>query len=362
VNEGPQVLFRADASSEIGTGHVVRCQALAGELQRRGWGATLISRELPPGLLRLLRASGIQTLRLPPASRTDEEPGIIAAALPRPAALLVIDHYGIGAEWQAAASDRAERLMAIDDLADRSHSVDLLLNQNLGASETLYRGLVPPGAEVLCGPDFALIRPEFAAARSRARDRSGRIDRILVFMSGADQDDVTRRAASAAMTLGVPVDVVVGPAYPFEPELRAWVDGQPLVDLHVNTSGMVGLMERADLAIGAPGSASWERCTLGLPTVLVTLADNQAEAARRLAEAGAGLDLGWHTAVAAHDLEMALIDLRANPHRVRAMAEAAARITDGRGIIRVADHLEQLVSRPRPSSPASRSGGDPWPR
>lgn len=337
-------VFRADASTETGTGHVIRCQTLAAELQRRGWIVTLASRDLPPELARSIRASGVTLLELPSDGAIDAEPAYVGNHLERPVSLAVVDHYGIGADWQAAAARWAERLMAIDDLAARFQAVDILLNQNLGASASRYLGLVPSTARVLSGPAYALIRPEFAAARARARAREGQVDRILVFMSGTDPHDVTQKAVRAAATLGVPVDVVVGTGYPFQAELRAWATGRPLVELHVNTRDMAGLMERADVAVGASGSASWERCTLGLPTVLVTLADNQTEGARALTEAGAAVDLGWYTSVAAEDLEGALIELRDHPERLVAMSEAAARITDGRGTIRVADELERLVA------------------
>ena len=282
----------------------------------------------------------------------DAEHAVIAEQVGRSVTIAVVDHYGIGAEWQRAAGVWAERLMAIDDLADRFLAVDLMLNQNPGRWMSRYAGLVPPDALILDGPTFALVRPEFAAIRLRAdRERDegepghrGRIDRVLVFLSGTDPHDVTNRAARAAIALGVPVDVIVGAAYPFLASLRAWAFGQPLIELHVDTPDMAALMERADVSIGAPGSASWERCTLGLPTVLVTLADNQVETARHLAEVGAALDLGWHSEVTTAELEEVLIALAADPARLIAMSEAAARITDGQGTVRVADELERLVA------------------
>jgi spore coat polysaccharide biosynthesis predicted glycosyltransferase SpsG len=164
-------------------------------------------------------------------------------------------------------------------------------------------------------------------------------------MSGADRSNMTRAAAAAAVAAGIPADVVVGAAYPFETDLRRWMQHQPLLKLHVNVPWMAKLMAKADLAIGAPSSASWERCTLGLPTVLVTLADNQREAAKLLADAGAAVALGWHETVSTADMQSALSELTAHPERVRAMSEASARITDGRGTVRVADELDRLVEK-----------------
>ncbi|MEO8436822.1 MAG: UDP-2,4-diacetamido-2,4,6-trideoxy-beta-L-altropyranose hydrolase [Chloroflexota bacterium] len=342
-----RALFRADASIEIGTGHLVRCQTLAAELVRRGWAATLATRDLPAGLASSARASGVTLIELP-AGGAAEEPAAIATMVGGQVELVVVDHYALGADWHRAVAPWAHRLLAIDDLADRAQVVDMVLNQNLGASASLYVGLVPATTRVLAGPSFALVRPEFAAARARSRaqalEHHGRVERILVFMSGTDPDDMTRRAAEAAASVGVvSVDVVVGAGYPFRHELQAWADERPRIELHVDTPDMASLMARADLAIGAPGSASWERCTLGLPTVLVTLADNQAENARLLGEVGAAVDLGRPTSLAAGDLEEVLKELANDPERLVAMSVAAARITDGRGTIRVADELDRLV-------------------
>jgi UDP-2,4-diacetamido-2,4,6-trideoxy-beta-L-altropyranose hydrolase len=342
----PDVLLRADASADIGTGHVVRCRTLGEELRRRGWSVALATRNLPDGLGDSIRSSGISIVDLPPLMSIADEPAFLGERFKSGVALVVVDHYGIGADWHREASRWATRIMAIDDLATEPHRVDLLLNQNLGAREERYRGLVAATTRVLCGPRFALVRPEFGAARRVGRTRSGAIDRLVIFMSGADRTDVTRRAAGAAAAAAIPADVVVGAAYPSLAALRPWIDHQPLLRLHVNVPSLAPLMQEADLAIGAPGSASWERCTLGLPALLVTLADNQLEAARLLAESGAVVSLGWHDAVSTADLEMALLDLRASPDRVRAMGRAAARIADGLGTGRVAGEIERIVGAP----------------
>jgi UDP-2,4-diacetamido-2,4,6-trideoxy-beta-L-altropyranose hydrolase len=300
-------------------------------------------------------------ISLEAAADDEAEHAIIGKHVAHPVTFAVVDHYGIGADWQRAARVWAERTMAIDDLADRFLSVDLVLNQNPGGGPSRYDGLVPPTARILDGPVYALVRPEFAALRMRAerlrhegaRSKRGSVERILVFLSGTDADDMTGRAARAAIAVGVPVDVVVGAAYPFLASMRAWAADQPLIELHVDTHEMAVLMERADLSIGAAGSATWERCTLGLPTVLVTLADNQVEIARHLADAGAAVDLGWHSVVTTADLEDTVIALAGDPARLNAMSEAAARITDGQGTVRVADELERLSANAKPRSDAA---------
>jgi UDP-2,4-diacetamido-2,4,6-trideoxy-beta-L-altropyranose hydrolase len=338
------VIIRADASATVGTGHVVRCQTLATALVAHGWRATFVTRGLAGALADGLAEAGMGIVRLPGESSVEDEPKEIADVIGHGAALVVADHYGLGSDW----FDKVRRhqpgaiIMAIDDLANRPLPADIVLNQNLGASESAYAMLVPSDARVLAGPAYALLRPEFARLRGRVRD--GRVERILVFMSGGDADDVTARAADAIGRVGLGTDLVVGGAYPHLAALRATVAEQPMIQLHVNTAAMASLMDRADLAIGAASAASWERCTLGLPAILVTMADNQVLAERRLMEAGAAVAIGSHTSVSAIDFEVAIRTLCADPSRVAAMSEAAARVTDGEGTDRVVAEIQTMVA------------------
>ena len=339
-------IFRADASSAIGTGHVIRSRTLARALTDRGWSTVLASRELPDALVETWPGGEAAIVRLPEAGPFEHEPALIAPRLDQRAALVVGDRYGLATDWVDAVR-RAEAgavVMAIDDLADRPLGADIVLNQNLGVGEGAYAALVPRSTRVLLGPEFALVRPEFAALRDRGRVRDGRVERLLVFMSGADRWDVTSRATAALAALGRPFDVVVGASYEHLDPLRRRLLSMTHASLHVNTDAIAELMDGADLAVGAPSSASWERCALGLPTVLVTLADNQVSVGEELHRLGAGLGLGWHDTVAAADIEAAVAGLCADPTRVAGMARAAAAVTDGRGTDRVVLAIEGRVS------------------
>jgi len=328
----------------------MRCLTLAQTLVGRGWGALIVGR-MPPALAAWIRDAHVDVHALPDDLDASAEPRYLALGGMLDAAdVVVVDHYGLGAKWQRAAADEARLMVAIDDLAARPQAVDLLVNQNLGATPDRYRDLVPAGAVVLAGPSYALVRPAFAEARASLSERSGELRRILVFLSGGDESDVTSRAARAAITADVPVDVVVGSVYPFADRLFAWAASRPAVRVHVNTPDMARLMASADLAIGAPSSSSWERCTLGLPSILVILAGNQAEVAGHLREAGAALTLGRHDEVTTDQMTVAVAELKADPRRLRAMGRAAAAVTDGLGATRVADALDDLLaarSRPR---------------
>lgn len=342
----PLAVFRADASSAIGTGHVFRCGTLASALAARGWATALATHDLPEPLVAGWPGGSGMIVPLDRDSALASEPRDIATRIGHRARLVVGDHYHLDAAWfEGSRAEQPEAvLMAIDDLADRPQPVDLVLNQNLGVAPAAYDGLVGREARVLIGPFYALVRPAFAALRERGRVRDGRIDRILVFMSGADRADITRRATAAVAGLGCRVDVVVGAAYAHLAEIRALVAATPRATLHVNTDSIAELMDRADLAIGAPSSASWERCALGLPTVLVTLADNQVDVGRELHRLGAAVALGRDADVSTADIEAAVRDLRGDAARVARMSRVAAGVTDGRGTSRVLSEIERLVS------------------
>jgi UDP-2,4-diacetamido-2,4,6-trideoxy-beta-L-altropyranose hydrolase len=343
---GRAAVFRADASAAIGTGHVMRCRTLAGALAARGWTTKLAARELPDALADTWPGGPDAILRIPEDVPLDAEPPLIASRAGSRIALVVGDRYGLGAAWYAAArgAQPGAVLMAIDDLADRPLPIDIVLNQNLGTAEATYAALAGRDTRVLAGPRWALLRPEFATLRERGRARDGRVERLLVFMSGADRSDVTRRAAVALAGVGRPFDVVVGASYAHLSGLRSLLDGVPGAALHVNTDAIATLMDRADLAVGAPSSASWERCALGLPTVLVTLADNQVDVGAHLDRLGAGLALGWHDEVTADTIEVAVRSLAGDPARVARMSRAAAGVTDGRGTDRVVSEIEARYS------------------
>lgn len=337
-------LIRADASLAIGTGHVMRCVSLASELHRRGWSLRLATRDLPPPLDALAREAGLEVVALPDGVAAVDEPATLRRLVPGGVDVLITDHYGIDATWEQATDGWARSRMAINDLPERPHAVDVLLDPNLGATAERYAGHTT--AQLLLGPMFAPLDRSYAAGRERARPREG-LGRVLVFIGGSDPRDVTGRAARAAAALGVPVDVVVGSLYPNRDRLEAWAATRRDVEIHVATRHMADLVLRADVAIGAPGSASWERCALGLPAVLVTIADNQVANAVALASAGAAISLGRDDEVDEQEFEAALVGLRDDPARLAALSVAAAAITDGDGARRVADALDTLIDERR---------------
>lgn len=350
-----QAVFRADASAAIGMGHVVRSLTLAHGLTDRGWKASLATRRLPHGLHGMAQAARVELIELDPSTPASEEARVVTSGRGGPD-LLVVDHYEIDVAWFASCGE-VDVILAIDDLADRSLPVDVVLNPNLGIPLNAYASLVPAHATVLIGPTYAPVRRVFVERRARRRPRTGGIHQVLVALGGADVDDVTSRALTGLAGLPVACDVVVGAAYPHLDRLRYLIKGSPGATLHVNIDEMDFVMDRADLAIGAPGSTSWERCTLGMPSVLIVLAENQRPIERGLVDAGAAVSAGWHADVTADEIAAITSALIEDPDRVVAMGRSAADVTDGQGTDRVIEQVDRWMERrPGPGTSVREAG------
>lgn len=338
-----RVALRADASATIGLGHVMRCLTLADELAAGGAEVRFLCRDLPGDGRALVAARGHAVDVLPGAGEWNEDGDAAAclAAMPHSVDWLAVDHYALGAAWEGQMRARAARILAIDDLADRRHDCELLLDQNLQA-DGRYAGLLPAASRLLAGPAYALLRPQFGAARQGLRQRDGRVRRLLLFYGGGDASGETLKALAAVDRLGwadLEVDVVLGAVNPHRDRVEAACCARPGCRMHVQTENMAGLMAAADLALAAGGSASLERCCVGLPALVTAVADNQVEPARALAEAGCQLYLGR-----AEDLTIDAYAERLSaclqlPEWLGHMSQQGLALVDGRGTGRVARHL-----------------------
>ncbi|MEH6873424.1 MAG: UDP-2,4-diacetamido-2,4,6-trideoxy-beta-L-altropyranose hydrolase [Candidatus Competibacter sp.] len=311
-----RVAIRADASIQIGSGHVMRCLTLAEALRERGAEVHFVCRDLPGHLGGVLADKGYLVQWLPaPAAEGAAIPAHTAhsAWLGVPWAVdadqtrerltgwpeidwLIVDHYALDRAWESRLRPLVKRIMVIDDLADRPHDCDLLLDQNLyEGMEQRYAGLVPADCRLLLGPRYALLRPEFRKAREQLRQRDGVVRRILVFFGGADPTNETAKALRAIQRLERPdiaVDVVVGAANPHRAEIEALCAELPNASFHCQVANMAELMARADLAIGAGGSTVWERCALNLPSIIWVVAENQNKSIEYLAKSGLLISIG----------------------------------------------------------------------
>jgi UDP-2,4-diacetamido-2,4,6-trideoxy-beta-L-altropyranose hydrolase len=341
-------LFRADASSDIGTGHIMRCLTLADALRRSDISSVFMSRNFDGNLCELIADRGFEIQRLPKPKGKLE--GTSAAhesteipTIPRPSweidaiecteklknrpdriDLLVVDHYSLDGRWERYLRPYASRLMVIDDLANRPHDCDVILDQNyykdLG---TRYDKLVPPACQLLLGPKYALLREEFFQARSRAYVRNGRIRRILIFLGGGDPENITSRVLAALSVLdisGVVLDVVVGASNPHRAAIKDICSRIPLANYHCQVTNMSALMLGADLAIGAGGTTTWERCALGLPTLTIVIAENQLQTTQDMSDLGVIWYMGRSTELDHEALRVAIHTALNAPDRLRDMS------------------------------------------
>jgi len=351
TGESPIAIFRADAGRRLGTGHLRRSLALAQALAADGWTTGVLagaeSRKVVPEI-------DAAPWRVETLGRGEEDaPEALRARWPEGADLLVVDHYDIDARYESQCRPWARRLLAIDDLANRAHEADDLLDQTLDRQAGDYRDLVPESCRLLLGSRYALLSRAFFRHRLAARAPGEEVRRILVAPGGTDPANLTPviLRGIAASGLAAEADVMLGSAARHLGDVRAEIARLPLeVRLHLDAREPAALMAAADLAIGAAGVSAWERCCLGLPSLMVVAADNQRAGATALARAGAAALLGEAAALTEAEVAEALRRLAASPERRRAMAAAALRLCDGLGAHRAALALGR---------PALAGGGGP---
>lgn len=353
-----KVAFRTDATNKIGTGHFMRCLTLACELKKQGAHILFLSQNLPKYLSDILSVKGIECIALNvdeafesiddlkhsswlSTSQIQDSKATIKALSEQDWDWLVIDHYALDYRWESALRQSVKNIMVIDDLADRHHDCDVLLDQNYFADmQTRYSGKLPAYSQLLLGPRYALLRQEFITLREQAKIRSGDVKKILVFFGGVDAHNYTFHTIEALSEFSseLQVDVVIGAQHPFKSKIEALCKKKSFV-CHVQTLHMAKLIADADLAIGAGGSACWERCCLGLPSLIIALADNQVAIAKGLASINACVYLGSSDSMIPLNLKEYISQILSNPERTRKISENAFSIVDGLGVFRVTNEM-----------------------
>lgn len=284
----------------------MRCLTLAEAMRGLGWPVVFLSRPHSGHLLQIVQRQGFACYSLPLHSVAElhgyqqwlgcteqQDADDCLSALTDPVDMLVVDHYGLGQTFCRQLRTKSAHVMVIDDLANRQHDCDLLLDQNLFPDlHQRYQGLVNPGCQLLLGPNFALLRNEFYEQHSKTKSED---IRLLVFFGGADADNLTAMAIEAIAQLKdlpLTADIVIGASNPNREQIIRLCSANAAVRLHIQTPSMAQLMTDADLMLGAGGSTHWERCKLGLPALVVTLAENQVATSAYLHQLGACVWLG----------------------------------------------------------------------
>lgn len=362
------IAFRTDACHEIGHGHLMRCLTLANRFRelgdechficRFGPGADFSERIVSSGhcchKLPGNHQSGYGSHPNPPAHANwlalgwhEDATATTNILAELKADWLVVDHYALEAEWEKLVRSEVKNVAVIDDLADRCHSANVLLDQNFGRQPKDYQQFVSGDCTVLAGTRYALLRSEFSKLRSEAihRRKTADTDRILITVGGVDQQNAAGQILEALNQVELPntanITVVLGENAPHSSALRSRAALMPRdTNVLTNVKKMGELMRDSDLCIGAAGGTTWERCALGLPTMLVVLADNQSPAAEALIGAGVCLAL---PPVGSPEMPRALkkgIETLADPMRYAEFVSKSTEIVDGLGANRVVAHIK----------------------
>ena len=345
----------------------MRCLTLASELMRQGACCRFVCREEPGNLIDLIRQRGFDVFPLPPVQRLNQGSTLHSIDVDsseyweKDAELtllaiktidldwLIVDHYSLDIKWEVVLSTSCRHIMVIDDLANRPHQCELLLDQNLGRDRADYAELVPATSTVLTGPMFALLEPPFSKLRdfSLTRRKHSGLNSILITMGGVDANNATSLVLESLMKCPLPsqlkLTIVMGQHAPHREQVMHLAKSMPWsAEVLVNVSNMAELMAQSDLAIGAAGTTSWERCCLGLPTLLLVLADNQVAGANALQKSNSAILLSDLKSIDAQLLNG--INLVATPQVLENMIDSSAQVTDGLGTIRVIEKLTTASS------------------
>ncbi|WP_247267715.1 MULTISPECIES: UDP-2,4-diacetamido-2,4,6-trideoxy-beta-L-altropyranose hydrolase [Pseudomonas] len=355
-----RVLIRADASPTIGSGHIARGLTLARVLRKQGSHVAFACRRLPGHRLDALAAEGFETFALPDFYPDEDPQQAIESMLPWQADIeeldallaghaafdwIIADHYGLDHHWQTAARRWAPRIAAVDDLATRRYSVDLLLNQNLSGLSANYAPLLPEGCRTLLGPRYAMLREEFVCPAIAIKPKARR---VLVNFGGFDAAMQTHHAMLALKDFAeLEVDFVAGADNPAWAQMQALAATRPHWRLHSFVSDFQQRMTAADLFIGAGGGTSWERAALGLPTICIAVSNNQQANGEVMAAAGAHVFMGAREQVSVEQLRDAIGFVVDNVYLRQSLAERSRQLVDGRGALRVAAALAGAVLKLR---------------
>jgi len=352
-----KVVFRADASTAMGTGHIMRCLTLANTLHKAGVECHFVCRDHPGNLGHLIAEQGhyvhfLAVRHVSPlgfkstyaswlgATESDDASEFLDISERISPDWVVVDHYGIGHLWESAIYFLDVRLLVIDDLADRKHNCDVLLDQNFGRKPQDYQPLVPRRARLVLGTQYALLRREFYTSRpiSLARRKHPVFKVVLISLGGIDAGDSASKVLADMEHIDFSDDmkilIVVGTQSPHVKNVRAVAERSRFkVEVIVGPSNMAELMCQADIAIGAAGATSWERCCLGIPTILFSIARNQDLIAQNLKEAGAAIVIKNPGDLKALKDAFQLIQIRKN---YKCLSSNSAELVDGCGVDRIA--------------------------
>jgi UDP-2,4-diacetamido-2,4,6-trideoxy-beta-L-altropyranose hydrolase len=342
--------MRVDSSYLIGTGHVMRCLTLGEILRERGVEVQFICRNLEGNMISVIESQSYKVFVLSKPENAIKGRNLYDSwlevswmkdadetiqTLQETPQVMVIDHYALDYRWHQAVRPYTHKIFVIDDLANRKHDCDYLLDQNIHLNmHGRYNGLVPDHCKQFIGPQFALLRSEFRKKHRANRKITSELKRIFVFFGGTDPTNETLKVLRSLEQIslddcGIEIDVVVGKVNSHIEHIRNYCLNRPNYHFHVQVNNISDLMMSADLAIGAGGTTVWERCYLGLPSILISVAENQTQICKALEQAGVAIYLGESQDVSEVAIANEIIRIKNNPHLLKFMRDTSYRLMDG---------------------------------
>jgi|SaaInlV_200m_DNA_6_1039755.scaffolds.fasta_scaffold18528_2 UDP-2,4-diacetamido-2,4,6-trideoxy-beta-L-altropyranose hydrolase len=344
-------VFRVDASASIGSGHIVRCITMAKLLNERGWivkiacklsSYNIIKILVPDASYKIIILTGddiSQISKLKSLSKNDVD-------------LLVVDSYDIDSRFETLCRPWAKCIMAIDDLANRKHNIDILLDQTYGRKEKDYSGLLSNNCHTILGSNYALLRPEFHQIRDRVLSRRSSntrsmVKNILISIGSSDPYNITLKVLRSIKLLKINVNIVVvlGSCAPYLNTIREYAQCNTQIKLLVDVNNMANLMSDADMAIGAGGVSSLERCCLGLPSLTIVTAKNQVSLAKNLLENKCHTVVSFSNKLDSYKITLGIEELYKN-YRLRiSMSKNSPKVCDGKGGARVVKAVDDMCKK-----------------
>ena len=351
--------FRTDASLQIGTGHVMRCLTLADALCERDSEVIFLCRPHTGHMIETIRDRGYEVLELGDADGVSSEDLDHSSWLGTTQSVdvsqcaelingkeidwLIVDHYALDYRWEEQLRASTKQLMVIDDLADRKHDCDLLLDQNLVLElDTRYSGLIPSHCVTLLGPEYALLQEEYLALRHSVSPRLGPLKQILVYIGGSDSHGLNLKILKALAKTefkDVSIHIVLGINTNIEATLQKQAFNRPLTFIHRQLPSLAHLMMEVDLMIGAGGTTAWERICLGLPSIVISVATNQVAVSETLSKLGIIEYLGMDESVSSEDISSSVQGFLANKDKLEVASSSAISIGTGVGFNTLCDKL-----------------------
>ena len=346
------LFIRVDSGLDIGLGHVMRCFALAEVIKNMNFNVYFISKEIEGNVIKNVENYGYKVFRIDSkaikSSKSHWKMDAVKTTkiiqrFKNEKNLLLVDNYELSNMWETWLKLVVDKIIVIDDFLNRSHNCDLFIDQNLHTSKKERNKI---NCKKLLGPKYALLRKEFVKSRKIVKERSGKINRILVSFGGSDEKNQTLKVLKAIKKLAeekINVDVIVGEPNKNKTKIKRICAGMKNSTYYQQPKNMAKIMNKADLAIGAGGIITWERCCLGLPSVVSIVSKNQEDMINAISKKGCLINLGRAERLTSEDYLSAIRNL--NPKKLIRMQKKCMGLVDGKGTIRVAKHISLIAKR-----------------